>query len=273
MNKQKVKIAWYGLHFGEEPPLVGPAQQGAGTIFFSGCNLHCVFCQNWQISRQDRGREHSTEELVQIMFDLQKQGAANIDLVTPTPWRREIREALIIAKGRGLSIPVAWNSNAYENAAGLKKLKGLIDIYLPDFKYGDDEAALKYSRAPKYSSVAETAIREMLAQAGGLKIENGIAQSGVIIRHLILPNNLPNTFLALEKIAAIDKKIYLSLMSQYYPVYRAAEFPEINCSVTAKEVAAAEKKKFALGLENGWTQESGTGAIFLPDFSKKNPFG
>jgi putative pyruvate formate lyase activating enzyme len=301
MKEKKIKIAWAGKHFGEEPPLVGEnksspsagsgrffarsQKNGAGTIFFSGCNLKCVFCQNWQISQEDLtpalslsgrgslGKEYSVEELAEIMLDLEKQGAANIDLVTPSPWRREIKAAIILVRGKGLKIPIAWNSNAYESAAAIKDLEGLIDIYLPDFKYGDDRAAEKYSRAPEYSLVAEKAIREMYRQAGLLELdEKGLAKKGLIVRHLILPNNLPNTFAALEKIAAIDKNIHLSLMSQYYPVYRAGEFPELNRQVTPDEISAAEEKKFALGLVNGWTQEPEAGEIFLPDFRKVNPF-
>jgi putative pyruvate formate lyase activating enzyme len=282
--KNKVKIAWFGLHLGEEPPLVvggsnlTPAlslarRGGAGTIFFSGCNLHCVFCQNWQISQNNLGKEYSVDELAQMMLDLQKQGAANIDLVTPTPWRREIKAAIILARAKGLKLPIAWNSNGYESVAAIKDLEGIVDIYLPDFKYGDDEAAEKYSQAPGYSLVAEKAIREMYRQVGLLQIdENGLAKKGLIIRHMILPNNFFNTLAALEKISAIDNNIHLSLMSQYYPVYRAAEFPELNRQVNAEEIEAVEKKKFELGLENGWTQEPEAGKIFLPDFNQPNPF-
>ncbi|MDD5527943.1 MAG: radical SAM protein [Patescibacteria group bacterium] len=271
MSERKIKIAWFGKHFGEEPPLTGSS--GAGTIFFSGCNLHCVFCQNWQISQQDTGREYSVKELAQIMLNLQKQGAVNIDLVTPSPWRREVKQAIIIAKKNSLQIPVAWNSNAYESVTAIKDLDGLIDIYLPDFKYGDDFAAAKYSRAPKYSEVAEKAIREMYRQVGLLETdENGLAKKGLIIRHLILPDNLKNTFAALEKIAAIDKNIHLSLMSQYHPVYNSAEFPELNRPVSAAEIIAAENKKLELGLGNGWTQEADASEIFLPNFLQKNPF-
>lgn len=282
--ENKVKIAWSGLHFGEEPPLVG--SNGAGTIFFVGCNLHCVFCQNWQISQPGSiantsrplgtplySEDYSIEELAEIMLDLQKQGAANLDLVTPTPWRREIKEALVMAKNRGLKIPVAWNSNAYESVAAIKDMDGLIDIYLPDFKYGDDAASLKYSGAPGYSAVADKAIREMYRQVGLLEVsEDGLAKKGIIIRHIILPNNLQNTFLALEKISAIDKNIHLSLMSQYYPVYRAKEFPELTRQIAPEEFAAAEEKKFSLGLENGWTQEPEAGEVYLPNFNKANPF-
>jgi len=206
-------------------------------------------------------------------LDLQKQGAVNIDLVTPTPWRREIKAAIILAREKGLEVPIAWNSNGYESAAVIKDLKGLVDIYLPDFKYGNDEAATKYSGAPKYSEVADKAIREMYRQVGLLQVDaNGLAKKGIIIRHMILPNNLDNTFKVLEKIANIDKNVHLSLMSQYSPVYHAAEFTELNRQITPEEFTAAENKKFELGLENGWTQEPESGEIFLPDFNKTNPF-
>jgi putative pyruvate formate lyase activating enzyme len=271
--RNKIKIAWFDKHFGEEPPLTGSAEQGAGTIFFSGCNLHCVFCQNWQITWDNLGKDYSIKEVADIMLDLQKQGAANIDLVTPTPWLAEIKAAIVLARGNGLKIPVAWNSNGYESAGAIKSLEGLVDIYLPDFKYGDDAAALKYSGVPEYSTVADKAIREMYRQVGLLQTdENGLAQKGIIVRHMILPNNLDNTFLALEKIAAIDKNIHLSLMSQYYPMYRASEFPELTRQISVAEITAAEERKFALGLETGWTQELEAGEIFIPDFLKANPF-
>jgi putative pyruvate formate lyase activating enzyme len=271
MNQQKVKIAWFGKHFGEEPPLTGA--KGAGTIFFSDCNLHCVFCQNWQISHEAIGQEYTIEQLAEMMLKLQTDGVANIDLVTPTPWRRQIKEAIIIAKTKGLAIPVAWNSNAYESVSGIKEMDGLVDIYLPDFKYGDDEAAAKYSCAPKYSQVAQKAICEMYRQVGLLEVdENGLAKKGLIIRHMVLPGNLNSTFVALEKIAAIDKNIHLSLMSQYYPIYGAKDFPEINRPVSAEEIKAAEDKKWDLGLENGWVQEPDSSEVFLPDFNSNNPF-
>jgi putative pyruvate formate lyase activating enzyme len=271
MDKQKVKIAWFGKHFGEEPPLVGVS--GAGTIFFTGCNLKCVFCQNWQISHDDIGKDYTIEELADVMIGLQADGAVNIDLVTPTPWRRLIKEAIVLAKEKGLKIPIAWNSNGYESVAAIRDLEGFVDIYLPDFKYGDDEVAKRYSNAPKYSEVADKAIREMIRQVGLLRVDdNGLAVRGVIVRHLILPNNLTNTFSALEKIASIDKNVHLSLMSQYYPVFDVQKFPELGRQVSLEEIAGAESVKMELGLSNGWVQEMNSGEIFLPDFNSKNPF-
>ncbi len=271
MNDKTVKIAWYGKHFGEEPPLVGDS--GAGTIFFSGCNLKCIFCQNWQISHEDLGKSYSVRELADIILELQKNGAVNIDLVTPTPWRLQIKEAIVIAKEKGLSIPVAWNSNGYESVAAINDMKGLVDIYLPDFKYGDDEAAVKYSSAPRYSEIADKAIREMYDQVGKLEIdEKGLAKKGLIIRHMILPGNLGNTLAVLEKIASIDKDIHLSLMSQYNPVYGAEKFNEIYRRVSEEEIEAAEDYKHELGLNNGWVQEVDSQEIFLPDFNLSEPF-
>ncbi len=224
-----VKIGWWGKHFGEEPPLVGKKNQGAGGIFFTGCNLHCVFCQNYQISQQGFFKEKcSAKKLAEIMLNLQKQGAINIDLVTPTIWFAQIKKAIILAKKKGLKIPIVWNSNACEAAALLRQMEGLVDIYLPDFKYGDEEAAIKYSQASNYPEIAEKAIKEMLRQVGYLKEEDGIAKKGLIVRHLVLSNNLENSFAVLRILAGIDKKIHLSLLNQYYPAYKAEDFPEIN---------------------------------------------
>ncbi len=280
MKNRKIKIAWYGKHFGEEPPLVGhppssssvEIRYGAGTIFFSGCNLRCVFCQNYQISQEKLGKEYSALELARIMIELQNKNAVNIDLVTPTPWWKALKEAIILARESGLTIPVVWNSNAYETPHIIREMNGLVDIYLPDFKYADDTLAVKYSNATGYSLLAEKAVKEMFDQVGKLQIKNDIARKGLIIRHLILPGHLDNSFSVLEKIAAIDKNIYLSLMSQYHPVYLADRFPEINRRLTEDEIESVEIKRMELGLENGWTQETDSEEVFLPDFSKENPF-
>jgi putative pyruvate formate lyase activating enzyme len=280
MKNRKVRIAWYGKHYGEEPPLVGrpPASSstqiryGAGTIFFSGCNLRCVFCQNYQISQGKVGDEYSPRELANIMIELQDKNAVNIDFVTPTPWWKTLKEAINLARELGLTIPIVWNSNAYETPHIIREMNGLVDIYLPDFKYADDKSAVKYSNAPGYCLLAERAIKEMFNQVGKLQTENDIARKGLIVRHLILPGHLDNSFAVLEKIAAIDKNIYLSLMSQYHPVYLASRFPEINRRLTEDEIESVEIKRMELGLENGWTQEAGSGDVFLPDFREENPF-
>ena len=268
-----VKIAWFGKHFGEEPALVGDETQGAGAIFFTGCNLKCVFCQNYQISQVKIGRERSASELVEIMLELQAQGAVNIDLVSPTIWRLQLKQAIPIARQSGLTIPIVWNSNAYESVEIIKSMDGLIDIYLPDFKYGDNAVALKYSSAPRYVEIARQAVEEMFRQVGDIQFdERGVAQKGLIVRHLILPGQVKNSLRALEQIAAIDKNIAVSLMRQYYPVYRASEFDEINRFVREDEWQKVFDYLCELGLENGWTQEADCQRIWSPDFHQSNPF-
>lgn len=265
------RIAWWGLHFGEEPPFIG--DKGAGTIFFTGCNLRCVYCQNYQISQQGIGKNYSLEELVKIMFKLQEMGALNIDLVSPTIWSEQIKEAIIEAKRQGLRIPLLWNSNAYEDVPMLKKLEGLVDIYLPDFKYGDNELGFKYSGIKDYVEKTKVAIKEMLRQAGNLKLsKKEIAQKGVMVRHLILPNNIENSLKVLKYLKEIDSNLSISLMSQYEPTNKAKDFPEINRNITQEEFERVFDYFRVLGFENGWVQEMGSNATLMPDFTKDNPF-
>jgi len=267
-----VKIAWHGLHFGEEPSLSG--DKGAGTIFFTGCNLKCVYCQNYQISWQNLGKEYSVEELAGLMLELQNQGALNIDLVSPTIWVNKIKLAIINAREKGLSLPIVWNSNAYESVEMIKGLKGLVDIYLPDFKYGDDNLALKYSGVKNYVKKAKAAIKEMLNQVGNIKLsEQGIAERGLMVRHLILPGNVENSLKVLEYIREIDKDICFNLMSQYEPVFKAKNFAEIDRNISAEEYKKVFDYLLELELENGWVQEMKSHAVFLPDFTKEKPFG
>ncbi len=266
-----VKIAWFGKHFGEEPPLVG--KKGAGTIFFSGCNLRCVYCQNYQISQQNIGKKYSIQELADIMLKLQNQDALNIDLVTPTIWANQIKQAILRAKKQGLSVPIIWNSNAYEEVKMIRTMHGLIDIYLPDFKYGNNDLALKYSNAENYVQKAKESIREMLNQVGNLKLlKDKTAKKGLIIRHLVLPNNIENSLKVLEHIKEIDKDIYINLMSQYEPVYKAKKFPEINKNIKKKEFEKIFNYALKLGLKNGWVQGIKNQPMSLPDFTKENPF-
>ncbi|MDD3102136.1 MAG: radical SAM protein [Patescibacteria group bacterium] len=273
MTEKIIKIAWFGKHVGEEPPLVGNKNQGAGGIFFSGCNLRCVFCQNFQISQQRLiEKKYSIEELADIMLSLQKQKAVNIDLVTPTIWLPYIKKAIIAAKKRGLIIPIVWNSNAYEKVETLKQMEKLVDIYLPDFKYGDDEIALKYSGIKNYTTTATNAIKEMLRQVGHLKTKNNIAYKGIILRHLVLPNNTKNSLQVLEQTALIDKNIHLSLMNQYYPLYKAADFKEINQCVDNEEFNKVCKYALNLGFKNGWVQEKDSSRVLIPNFALKKPF-
>jgi len=266
-----IRISWFGKHFGEELPLIG--KSGAGTIFFTGCNLSCVYCQNYQISQQNIGKNYGVEDLVKIMLDLQGQGALNIDLVTPTIWFLQIKKALKGAKNQGLKIPVVWNTNAYDGVKIIKGMEGLVDIYLPDFKYGDDDLAFKYSGAKNYVEKAKESVREMFNQVGNLKLsEDGIAQKGIIVRHLILPNNLENSFKVLKYIMEIDKNIYVNLMSQYEPVYRAKDFSGLNRTINKEEFQKVFDYFVELGLGNGWVQELESHSMFLPDFTKENPF-
>lgn len=273
-----MRISWYGKHFGEEPPISG--KNGSGTIFFCGCNLKCVFCQNWQISQPSfvlppaglrkgkenkrRYKEYSTDELIGIMLQLQKLGCHNVNLVSPTIWSGQLIEVLKRAKQKGLKIPVVWNSNGYEKTEILKELEGLIDIYLPDYKYSDEKLAIKYSSAPNYPRVAQKAILEMFRQVG---------IKGLIIRHLILPGQIKNAIECLKFIRSISSKIQLSLMTQYNPSFKAKDFPEINRTLTKEEYAEVLAAVNELGFENGWIQEFGESVkCFTPNFNKKNPF-
>ena len=267
------EISWYGSHQGEEPPISGT--KGSGTIFFCRCNLKCVYCQNWQISQKPVNCKKITQDgLVGIFFKLQDDGCHNINLVTPTIWSVQLIEVLKKAKNKGLIIPIVWNSNAYEQAEILKKLEGLVDIYLPDYKYSYDNLAIKYSNAPDYSQIAKEAIKEMYRQVGNLRVDKkGIGERGLIIRHLILPKQLENTRKCLEFIRSISKNVYLSLMTQYNPLYKASEYPEINRSLSEKEFKTVQKWVEDLNFENGWIQEfDKTVNCLVPDFTKDKPF-
>jgi putative pyruvate formate lyase activating enzyme len=266
-----VKISWFGKHFGEEPPLV--LDKGAGTIFFSGCNFRCVFCQNYQISQQSAGKNYTVDQLIKIMLDLQEHGALNIDLITPTIWFRQIKKALTEAKKQGLNIPAVWKTNGYDDVKIIKEVEGLVDIYVPDYKYGLDDLAFRYSGIKNYVEKANSSIKEMYRQVGNLEIsKDGVAQKGIIIRHLILPNNLENSFKVLDYIKEIDNDIYVNLMSQYEPVYRAKDFPELNRTVSKRESEKVFDYLVKLGFKNGWVQEPESHSCLLPDFTKEKPF-
>ena len=267
---RKVKIAWYGLHKGEEPPLVTGG--GAGGIFFSGCHLRCVYCQNWQISQAGMGQEYSVNDLAKIMLELQSLGASNIDLVTPTIWWKEIIEAVQIAKAEGLKIPIVWNSNGYESVEIIKRLEGIVDIYLPDWKYSDDNLAYKYSGVRKYSEVTAAAIAEMYRQVRLLQMVDGMAERGLIVRHLVLPGLVENSLGVINNLAAIDPGIHLALMNQYAPTHLAGNYPEINRTVTDEEFNLVCDTAITAGFNNGWIQDSDSQMIYFPDFTKQNPF-
>jgi putative pyruvate formate lyase activating enzyme len=265
-------IAWYGKHFGEEPPLVGNETQGAGTIFFSGCNLHCVFCQNYQISQENLSKKQN-KSLTKIMLELQDQEAVNIDLVTPTMWWRHIKAAVLEAKSKGLKIPIVWNSNAYEPVKILQEMEGIVDIYLPDFKYGIDETGERYSGVRNYVETAKKAIQEMIEQTGkGLEIKNDIAKKGIIIRHLVLPGNIENSLKVLDEISEIDQNIHVSLMSQFNPVYKTKNYSDINRKLNREEWEKVCNYMEERGLDKGWMQDLESAEIFSPDFRRNNPF-
>jgi len=272
----KIKIAWFGKHFGEEPPFVGEENQGAGGIFFTGCNLRCCFCQNYQISQENIGDKfYSIIELADIMINLQNDNVTCIDLVSPTIWYKQIKESIKIAKGKGLKIPIVWNSNGYEDIEIIKEMNGFVDVYLPDFKYSNNEVGLKYSGIENYKEKAISAIKEMYNQVGNLKKQKPKTKNqnrGLVVRHLILPNSLDNSFGVLDEIVKIDKNIYISLMSQYNPLYNAKNYEEINRRLTQEEFDKVLNYQLNIGLENGWHQELDSSDCFVPDFKKVNPF-
>lgn len=254
----KIEISLVSLHMYEEPCISG--ENGSGTIFFTHCNLHCMFCQNYEISQNiSKGREITIEELSNIMINQQEKGACNINLVTPTMYALQIKEAIKIAKKKGLNIPIIYNSNGYEKVETLKELEGYIDVYLPDLKYYSDEVAIKYSKAPNYFEIASNAILEMIRQVGGPKFdENGIIQKGVMIRHLVLTNHMRNTKNILKWIKEnIPEEVYINVMAQYFPTYKAKEDELINRKLTRKEYKEIEKYFYLLDFKNGYIQELG----------------
>ena len=264
----KVKVALAALHYFEEPCISGG--KGSGTVFFSNCNLNCKFCQNYEISALGKGKEITIDELANTFLDLQKQGANNINLVTPTIYTYQIKEALKIAKNKGLNIPIIYNSNGYESIDTLKNLEGYIDVYLPDLKYYYDYIAFKYSGIKDYFNNATKSINEMYRQVGSPQLDkNGIIQKGLIIRHLVLPNNIENSKRVLEWIKEnIDERVYISIMAQYFPCYQAKEIEELNRKLTEEEYEEIEKFVFNLGIENGYMQELGEHEEeYVPNFN------
>lgn len=229
------RVATFGPHFGEERPLTG--SRGSGTIFLSFCNLKCVFCQNYDISQLGEGRETTAEELAGIMLSLRRQGCHNINFVTPSHQAAQIVAALPHAVEQGLDVPLVYNCGGYEETATLRMLEGIFDIYLPDFKYGDNETAFRLSGTPDYVEIAREAVKEMHRQVGDLVIdERGIALRGLLVRHLVLPGGLAGTRRVMEFIAKeISPHTYVNLMDQYHPCHKAAEYPPLNRRITSAE--------------------------------------
>ena len=259
------KIARLGLHHFEEPCLSG--ESGSGTIFFSGCNLRCLFCQNYEISHEGKGLEVSESELVSLMLYLQKIGAHNVNLVTPSNYTNFLKDTLKVAK-RQLKIPIVWNSSGYETVQNLKKLEGLVDIYLPDFKYSDNDLAWEYSHAKGYREVALEAIKEMRRQQPEDVFDSdGMMKKGVIVRHLVLPCALENTRGVLQDISSIDDTMYVSLMGQYFPTPAVLNHPILSRRITDDEYDRATQMFFDAGLQNGFSQELDSATEeYVPDF-------
>ncbi len=240
-------IASYGAHFGEEEPLVG--ENGSGVIFFGRCNLHCVFCQNCDISQLEAGADGSNEELADIMLKLQAKGCHNINFVSPGHMVLPILKALEIAIEGGLSIPLVYNTGGYDSVETLQILEGFFDIYMPDFKYFSDELGEKYSLVKNYGDVAQKAIKEMYRQVGDLQMDiNEIAQRGLIIRHLILPGHIEETLKIIDSIAGLSKRTYLNLMDQYHPAHKAREYRKLKHRITTADYKLAVNTAIKAGL-------------------------
>jgi len=252
---EEVIISSYNTHFGEEPPLVG--NFGSGTIFFTNCNLKCVYCQNYPISQLGNGNKVTLQELAKIMLALQKRKCHNINLVTPTHFVPQILKSLKSAIKMGLHIPIVYNSSGYDSANTLKLLDGVVDIYLPDARYADNEIARKYSSAPNYFEIMKKALNEMHRQVGDLITDkSGLARSGLIVRHLVLPEGLSGAKKIMSFIAReISPHTYISLMAQYFPAYQADQFPLLSRRIDKEEYREAVQIFKEEGLENGWFQE------------------
>ncbi len=249
------KVASATVHRGEEPPISG--SRGSGTIFFSWCTLRCRFCQNFPISQMGNGEETTTSGLADRMLKLQKVGVHNINLVTPGHYLPQILAALWHAIPRGFRLPLVWNSGGYEKADVLALLDGLVDIYLPDMKYSDEEPAVRFSSAPGYRDTNRAAIREMARQVGQLQLDDeGIARQGLIIRHLVLPGRAAGSAETLRWIAEnVGTETYLALMNQFFPAFEAGNIDGINRKISDEEYAESVAALEAYGLENGWVQE------------------
>jgi putative pyruvate formate lyase activating enzyme len=258
-------------HHGEEPPLSG--RRGAGTIFFSSCNLKCTYCQNYQISHSPLGRPVSVEELAGVMLELEALGCHNIEPVTPTPHLPGIMAAFLIARGRGLRLPLVFNCGGYEREKIVRLLDGMVDIYLPDFKYGIDDVGLGYSGVRDYPRHALASLREMVRQVGdSLEIEDGVAKRGVLVRHLVLPGRVDNSLAVLKAIReTISPFVPLSLMAQYTPTPAVRRHPLLCRRVTREEYERVVGAALDLGFEELYTQAVDDRAL-APDFEQERPF-
>ena len=251
-STDEVFISQIGAHFGEEPPLVGWG--GSGTIFFTRCNLWCLFCQNYDISHLDIGRPIPTTDLADAMLSLQRRGCHNINLVTPTHFTPQIIEALVIAVERGLQVPLVYNCSGYESVKTLRLLDGIVDIYMPDLKYSINDHARKYSGIKDYWDVARPAIQEMHRQVGDLVTDRrGVAQRGVLIRHLVLPNGLAGSRPVLDFVAReVSLDTYINIMDQYHPEFKAEIYRELNRGISSREFNEVMQYARQIGLHRGF---------------------
>jgi putative pyruvate formate lyase activating enzyme len=246
---KKAMVSSFGPHFGEENPLVG--RGGSGTIFFTNCNLGCVFCQNYDISHLGEGYPAEEEKIAEMMIELQNMGCHNINFVTPTHVVPQIVKALTFAIEKGLNIPLVYNTGGYDSVSTLELLDGIFDIYMPDLKYSDESIAQRYCNAKDYVQTARSAIKEMHRQVGDLVMDSrGIAQKGLLIRHLILPEDLAGTYAAMKFIAEeISTNTYVNLMDQYHPCFKANDYPPLDRRITNEEFAHAVKMARDLGIK------------------------
>ena len=264
--KNDLLVARIAPHYFEEPVISG--SNGSGTIFFSGCNLKCVFCQNIKISKENYGKTITVEKLANKMIELQEKGVNNINLVTPTHYIEKIKDAIILAKEKGLTIPIVYNTSGYEKVESLKLLEGLIDIYLPDFKYYSDILAMKYSKAPHYSDIIKDALKEMYRQVGKPKITNGIMKKGIIVRHLILPEEINDSKKIINYLYKTYKdNIYISIMNQYTPLEQVKNIKELNHRVKNKDYDNLINYAYDLGIRKCFIQVGETAKeSFIPEF-------
>ena len=268
--KKTLRVARAALHFWEEPCISG--EEGSGAVFFTGCNLRCVFCQNFQIARAEQGKEITVERLSEIFLELQEQKANNINLVTATHYVPQVVEALKIAKEKGLHIPVVYNCGGYETVETLKLLEGLVDIYLPDFKYVNHDRAKRYSRAEDYPEAAKKALAEMVRQQPEAEFdERGIMKKGVIVRHLMLPGGIKDSKAVVKYLyETYGNQIFISLMNQYTPLPHVADYPEIDRKLKKFEYDRLVDYAISLGVENGFIQEGETAEeSFIPAFTNE----
>ena len=270
----EIRVSHIGLHFGEEQPISGT--KGSGTIFFAGCNLRCVFCQNYQISQEFKHgntRTLTTEGLALEMLRLQEQGAHNINFVSPSHMIFQMADAIRAAKQQGLVIPVAYNSNGYDSVDALRQIRGLVDIYLPDIKYLENGLGRQFSGVRDYAEIIPAVLAEMLDQVGHLEMDaDGVAVRGLLVRHLVLPDCLANSRRCLRLLAELSPDIFVSIMSQYSPQYKAANYPRVNRRLTQAEYDDVTEYALDLGLENAFVQELESQEQCLPDFAQDSPF-